>query len=356
MLFPPHTYPVQTTTSRFSRFSIVRCIQLSLLFIVSTCASAQYRPASFSSIDWRVQFIDAPNTDSLARKLTSTYQTDMEKVRAIFSWIAQHISYNTHIYSSARRNAVSRYIPEPDDTTTAWKSADEMTAEKVLRRRIAVCDGYAKLFKTLCNYAGLNAVVVTGYAKCNLEKSEKFRTNHSWNVVMIDSSWKLVDVTWATGYINFADEFVRHLDESYFLSSPKQFILDHYPEDLRWTLLEQTPPVREFRFSPFKCKSFVKYSISSIFPRNGTIDALPGDTIRIELETMDAKRDSMISADPFFDSTILTSSPASVFLQPALSEGRISYSYVVQNENVEWLHLLYNDDMILCYRLNVKKN
>jgi hypothetical protein len=327
-----------------------------VFFIFATAASAQYHPSGFGSIDWRVQSIEAPATDSLARKLTSVYHTDLEKVRAIFSWITQHISYNTNIYNSSRRYAKGRYIPEPDDTTIVWKSANEMTAERVLRRRIAVCDGYAKLFKTLCDYAGLNAEVITGYAKCSLEKSEKFRTNHSWNAVMIDSSWQLIDVTWASGYINFANEFVQHLDEAYFLPSPKQFILDHYPEDLRWTLLENPPAVREFHFTPFKSKSFVKYSISSFVPGNGTIDAAPGDTVRIELQTRDAERDSMISADPFFDSSMLTRSPASVFLHPHLSSGKIIYTYIVGNDHVEWVHLLYNDDMILRYRLNVKRN
>ena len=37
-----------------------------------------YQP---SAIDWRVQSIDAPNVDSLARLLVEPYRTDLEKAR-----------------------------------------------------------------------------------------------------------------------------------------------------------------------------------------------------------------------------------------------------------------------------------
>ena len=142
---------------------------------------------------------------------------------------------------------------------------------------------------------------------------------------------------------------------SYFLSPPEVFFNDHYPEDLRWSLLDNPPALREFKFTPFKCKSYIKYAINSYFPRNGMIEASIGDTVRIELQTYDADRDMKMSSDPFFDSSILTMSPASAFLNPSVEYNKICYSYVVDGTNVEWLHLLYNDDMILRYKLNVRK-
>ncbi|MFL5809968.1 MAG: hypothetical protein ACJ749_10640 [Flavisolibacter sp.] len=171
---------------------------------------------------------------------------------------------------------------------------------------------------------------------------------------MIDSNWQLLDVTWASGYVNFSNEFVQRLDETYFLTDPKRFIIDHYPEDLRWSLLEEPPGLREFRFTPFRAKSFIKYPISFISPKNGWIEAAVGDTVVIELQTKDAQKDTKISPDPFFDSTTFTLSPASAFLQPSVIANRISYTYIVQDDQVEWLHLLYNDDVILRYRLSVR--
>ena len=330
-------------------------LRLFIIFLLlSNTCFGQKRTASFSSIDWNVKNIEAPTVDSLAKKLTAPYETELEKTRAIFSWIAQHIAYNTGIYNVGRGYQPVKYVFDPADTITS-KSAIEQTAEKVLRRRVAICDGYSKLFKTLCDYAGIESEVILGYGKCYLGKDERFRTNHTWNAVKVDSAWRLLDVTWASGYVTFSNEFVPRIDESYFLTPPQQFILDHYPEDLKWTLLERPPTLREFHFSPFKYKSLIKYSIASASPSNGTIEAFAGDTIRIELKLKDPSKDSLTASDPFFDLAVMQLSPASVFLEPVIENNEAVYTYVVQSNDVEWLHLLYNRDPVLRYKLNVKK-
>jgi transglutaminase/protease-like cytokinesis protein 3 len=326
---------------------------LIIFLLLANICFGQKWSANFSAIDWKMRNTDAPTVDSLAKKITASYQNDLEKTRAIFSWIAQHVSYNTGIYNAGKGYRPVKFVFDPADTVSS-KPAVEQTAERVFRRRIAVCDGYAKLFKTLCDYTGMQSELVLGYGKCYLEKDTKFRTNHTWNAVKIDSSWYLLDVTWASGYVSFANEFVQHLDESYFLTPPQQFILDHYPEDLKWTLLERPPSLREFHFSPFKYKSFIKYGIVSASPANGTIEATIGDTVQIQLKLKDAAKDSLIAADAFFDSTIIQLSPASVFLKPVIENNKAVYTYVVEANDVEWIHLLYNDDPVLRYKLIVK--
>lgn len=324
------------------------------IFIFSPVFSfAQQHTASYPSIDWKVSRIEAPTLDSLAKELTSNCSTELEKTRAIFSWIAQHIAYNTGIFTAGRGFRQARYVEDPYDTVSL-KSPTEQTAEKVLKRRVAVCDGYARLFKTLCDYAGLQSEVIVGYGKGYLERAERFRTNHTWNAVRIDSTWHLLDVTWASGYVNFSNEFVPHIDESYFLTPPAQFIQDHYPEDLQWTLMEHPSTMREFHFSPFHYKSFVKYGIISASPANGTIEAKVGDTVRIELKLRDARADSSVAPDAFFDSTVIVNSPASVFLKPVIRGHSAVYTYVVESDAVDWLHLLYNEDPVLRYKLSVK--
>jgi hypothetical protein len=231
-----------------------------------------------------------------------------------------------------------------------------MTARKVLNQRTAVCDGYAKLFKVLCDDAGLRSEVITGYARGFGGGSGKFRSNHSWNAVMIDSVWKLLDVTWASGFINYADQFVQQLDETYFLTPPHQFIYDHYPEDLQWTLMENPPTISEFRRMPYKCKSFSKYSIGSFTPANGIIEAEIGDTIQIELDSKNVIKDKTIAPDPFFDSSQIEHTPYSVFLAPSDTIGnKIIYRHPVASSAVSWVNVMYNGDMVLRYRLTVKE-
>lgn len=322
-----------------------------LVFLVNwTHAQERF---SFGRIDWAAQSINASTPEELAPLLTRDYATELEKVRAIFSWITHHIAYNTGIIT--RRASSSRYSFDPSDTVSIWRTANEMTALRVMFRRTAVCEGYARLFKTLCDYAGIRSEIISGYARCHMDGPLKFRTNHSWNAVMIDSAWHLLDLTWASGYIDFSNEFVRQIDESYFLTSPEVFIRDHYPEDLRWALLENAPVPGEFRKSPYRYKSFVKYSIRSYFPSGGIIEAAVGDTIKFELELSDIDKDRKISADPFFDSSFLTGMPASVFLQPIAGKDKMVYSFIVDSPETEWIHLFYNDDLVLRYKFNIKK-
>ena len=68
---------------------------------------------NYSSIDWRVRSIDASTPDSLAKCLTAPYTKEVEKARAIFSWIAQHISYNTFIMGGQRGHAFSKSVRTP---------------------------------------------------------------------------------------------------------------------------------------------------------------------------------------------------------------------------------------------------
>ncbi|HMG68793.1 MAG TPA: transglutaminase domain-containing protein, partial [Chitinophagaceae bacterium] len=199
-----------------------------LFVLITQLASAQKKFANYSSIDWNVLNIEASTPAELAQKLTSPYKTDIEKVRAIFSWIAQHISYGHDQNTSTSRHSRNHNTNEEGesvDTTTALIPLNELVAEDVLKKRIAFCYGYSRLFQCLCDDAGIPCEVINGYARGDSKRiGTNFRTNHSWNAVRLDSSWYLVDVTWASGYFTYnSNEFVRHFDDQYFLTSPDQF-------------------------------------------------------------------------------------------------------------------------------------
>ncbi len=322
-------------------------IGLTVIFLTDVGYSQQ--KISFASIDWKMASTDAPTPDSLARIINSYFTTELEKVRAIYGWITSHIEYNTAIYKPWA--ASYKYSPDPLDTAAVWPSGDEMVARKVMRKRNAVCDGYARLFKVLCNYVGLESELIQGYASGI--SSAKFRTNHSWNAVKIDSTWHLVDVTWAAGHLNSYDDFVRRQNDDYFLTPPEQFSRNHYPEELRWTLLSNPPMPSEFKKSPFRGKNFFKYGIDNYFPSSGIIKAAIGDTLHFSFQLKDAEKARHMSNDPFMDTTTYSLSPLSYFIKPQKEEGnKVIYSLVVL-PNSEWLHLLYNDDVVMRYRVNI---
>lgn len=327
------------------------------IFLFTCCCSfAQVKTASFSSIDARAEELDANSPDTLSYLLTSPYSTELEKVRSIFYWTAHHISYNTIRYQPQPVAYKNDGYESEHDADSVLQPLDERVACIVLKRRFALCDGYARLFKALCDYAGIKSEVITGYARTNLNSGE-FHCNHKWNAVMIDSNWYLLDVTWASGYLNFSGtNFIKDYNDYYFLTPPKYFIDDHYPDEVKWTLLNDEPSIVEFNCSPFKQPAF-NYRIVSYSPSKGVINAAVGDTIKISLETIDDKKELCLLDVASIDSSniAIADSSAKANKNFTIKNNHITAQYIVDNQNAQWLQVIYNREVVLRYKLNIEK-
>lgn len=300
--------------------------------------------------------IDANSPDTLAQLLTASYTTDLEKVRSIFYWITSHIEYNT-IRCQPRFIANKNYDGESaKDDDSVLKPLDERVAILVLKRRYALCDGYARLFKTLCDYSGIKSVVITGYARTG-SGSKQFRCNHKWNAVMIDSNWYLLDATWASGYLNFdGSRFIHDFNENYFLTPPKYFFRDHYPDDIKWTLLEDPVLIPEFKHSPFKLP-FFNYQITSYSPAKGIINATIGDTIKVSLYTNEPGKLLSLTDVISDDSVIIAKADSTAKANKSfvINRNNITANYIVTNIAAQWLQVIYNNRIVLRYKLNINK-
>jgi hypothetical protein len=181
--------------------------------------------------------------NSLANYLVMPAKNDFEKARAIYRWITQNISYD-----------YSGYL------TGNYKST---SADDVLKNRSSVCQGYSRLFESLAKSAGLDVVLISGWAKgISYKVGEPIigKTNHAWNALKIDGGWYLIDCTWGAGYIS-GGQFVRNFDEHYFFTPPESLIYNHLPEDTNWQLLPQ--PISKTKFSelPYVYSSFFSFNV-----------------------------------------------------------------------------------------------
>lgn len=161
----------------------------------------------------------------LAEYLIKPAGSDIEKARALYTWVATHIMYDDAAYNSGNY---------PD-----------YSAENVLRRKKAVCEGYANLLQALCEAAGLEADKITGYSKGYGYKAGKTftTTNHAWNAIKINGAWKLFDPTWGSTFgTNTNGKLVSTsmFDPYWFDVHPKAFIFTHLPAEDRWQLVEGT--------------------------------------------------------------------------------------------------------------------
>src|SRR5213594_3421564 len=166
------------------------------LVLITNLTFSQTRSVNLSNVE------EFTSPVTLAKLLTASDTTGHQKVKSIFKWVTDNIAYNVKSFQNRIRTSSTDYwLEEDDDTSAVLKPLNERVAEIVLKRRTAVCDGYARLFKTLCDYAGIRCEIITGYAKINTNRiGVQYRSNHKWNAVFIDSNWCLLDATWASGY------------------------------------------------------------------------------------------------------------------------------------------------------------
>ena len=179
----------------------------------------------WSAIDKHAE--TAPRSaSSSVKKLTSFLikeeYSDLEKVRSIYVWVCSNISYDTASFFSG--------------------SYSSSAPGSVLTSRKSVCQGYAELFTSLAEEAGLESIVISGFSKgygFTVGDTLGSVPNHAWNAVKIDSKWLLLDSTWGAGYVS-GRNFIRRFNDHYFITPAEEFIYDHFPADFRWQLLAES--------------------------------------------------------------------------------------------------------------------
>lgn len=154
------------------------------------------------------------STAKLAFAITKDATSDKEKVFAIYKWITFNISYDNELRLSPKLQK-------------EFYTSEEKVIEKVLERKMALCGGFAFLFKSLCENVGISAEVIHGFTKDYSGKIQKNKKpSHTWNGVKLNGQWQLLDITWA---INYGDKSAP--DDYWFLTKPADFKYTHYPED-----------------------------------------------------------------------------------------------------------------------------
>ena len=183
------------------------------------------------------------NLDALVKYLVKPAKNNLERTRLVFSWIAFHVSYDDHGYNTGQYG--------------------DLSAEGVFKRRVAVCQGFSELFKIMGEKAGLDILLVTGYAKgISYREGQSFNdTNHAWNLVYLDNKWRLFDVTWAQGYgtaVNRKLVSIKKFDDYWFNTSPDEFIFSHLPENPKWQLTSTQLTKSQFERLPYASASYFK--------------------------------------------------------------------------------------------------
>ncbi len=121
------------------------------------------------------------------------------------------------------------------DAANYWAgTTPSQTLSYILKTKTAVCEGYANLFKALCNALGMSCEKVHGYARgvgySNGSRENTNNSNHAWNIVKVSGSWYLVDCCWDSGSMD-GRIFKQQYETTWLFARPEYFVCTHYPTD-----------------------------------------------------------------------------------------------------------------------------
>ena len=345
-------------------------ILFTLLFIVASLLSfGQATKNNFSLIDQKVKTIQSNSIDSLSTMLCSSYKTPIEKVRSIFKWVTENIEYDVvgyhninEIYSGLFRPTISII------DSVVFKDYNDRIVEKVLKEKRAICDGYARVFKTLCDKANIQSVITSGHIRWYSEPiGVVTNRTHAWNAVFINNKWQLLDPTWASGTADDeVTKFSKKYNDFYFLTDPIQFFNNHYPFDPKWALFSNPPSRQLFYYYPFFHEDFYTSHIISYKPTNGLIDVtIVNKKVRIELATEDKEKQLYVREYPYqtdtnnhdlVDDTLSIEKPSfKNVTNYKISGKKIYWDYELLSDKTERLDIFYNEKLILSYSIRMYK-
>ena len=193
-----------------------------ILLIAIVFFSTHYNSSAQRTIEEQARSIPESNCVSvmaLSSYIKQNFATDSARVRAIYVWITDHISYDVDAML-AKGSMTTTTVPLP--------SADE-----ILTRRSGVCQGYTDLFVALSKACGINAVRVGGYTKRTGEVSS---LAHAWVALKLNGKWQLFDPTWGAGFVR-NEKFVKRFSDNFYNVAPEKFIEQHMPFDPLYQLL-----------------------------------------------------------------------------------------------------------------------
>lgn len=279
------------------------------------------------------------NLPLLAHHLTVSLDTDLEKFRAIYTWVCTNIKND---YAAFVRNRKMREKYQ-NNKAALEKWDKEFRAgvfRKLLKKKQTVCTAYAYLIRELALMSDINCKIINGYGRSiEANVGQASLPNHSWNAVQLDGRWYLCDATLSSGHTLMPSyTFVQEYYDGYFLAKPGLFARNHYPMDEKWLLMDDPPSFKEFLEAPLIYKYTFQHQLIPQQPDKMQVSLPKGEKLRFLLEApsnIDTKHIQLeISSSPHKRVSVV---PEIKWIEEGLLE--ISYDYnrrVIHDVHIKW--------------------
>ncbi len=199
---------------------MIKPTRIIVLFVL-LCVYQNYAQVNNTAISYRKADSTALNFprnkyyfySETAEELAESFTTEKEKCRAIFRWISNNIKYDYNVLNDYKKDRVDPLI--------------------VYKSKKAVCAGYASLFQAMCEEAKIKCLYISGDAN----PSGGLGSSHAWNIVKLDGTWYVMDLTWASGYVSgvlSGSKFTKNFNEEWWMVDYEKAIKTHHSENSDW--------------------------------------------------------------------------------------------------------------------------
>lgn len=315
----------------------------------------------------------------LTTDLTGALPNQTLKARAIFRWITDNISYDYKFFNkyyiggkdpknfSCQGDSVGCAIKK-----TAWEND---IINNTLSDKKGVCQGYAMLFKKMCNIAGIEAEFVPGYVRTNpYEIGTPGNLSHAWNLVRLNGISYLLDATWAAGGCpndenGMLTSFQKHYNDYYWLTPADEFAKNHFPLDAKWVLLPNYTKAT-FALNPYYPPMELS-NVKLIAPASGVIAAKKGDTIRFKMNYVSDVNKVQINSNVFRNPDIwfytennnhqrirMPDSNAikrQQYITYKRDGNSYAFNYVVKEYSLDYLEILFDNRQVMRFKVKVAR-
>lgn len=219
------------------------------------------------------------STKELAEKIEKDFNSDYDKARAIYSWMAFNIKYDYAAFLNPQKTMSFSYRTEAEKQKKI-KDFNNNILQKTFKSKKAVCEGFTLLFQHLASLVGIKSEIIRGDSKTRLVDIGRKNTtsNHAWNTALIDGKWRLIDVTWGQGYYDGnKGRMVKDFDPAYFDTEPDYFFAKHFPDS--GSFLGRKLNKDEFLNGPLIYNQTIAGDNKIIAPESGIIEVNNGDKI-----------------------------------------------------------------------------
>ncbi|MEH6746433.1 MAG: transglutaminase domain-containing protein [Maribacter arcticus] len=292
------------------------------------------------------------NLPVLTHNLTTPLNTDVEKFRAIYTWISSNIEndYSSYVKISNKRK---RFVNNRQAFLDWNNDITPIVFDRLLNERKTACTGYAYLVKEMANLAGFNCEIIDGYGRTpTLLLKEDSVPNHSWNRIEINNKWYLCDATWSAGKTILEDgnpRFEPDYFDGYFFAEPELFAKNHFSINKEEIPLKDTENFTAFIEGPVIYKEAFLASIIPLSPQKMHVYIKKGDLVTFKLNLPDNFKEDKFQL-------LINTGGRQKTIQPNIlrNQDEISLLHRFQKTGLHDVHILVDEDFVVTYVIKVK--